>query len=276
VKKITLLALALILPIATSILHAQDADAPVDADGCKDSAFVTRMPGSTIHSCENKEYEQADLVIGKNDNGEQTKHIEGEYHYWDYGTRDGVSEIQVFRNLETALRNGGFHIVYEDPTAKITANKGKTWVAFENSGSYYYQTIITEQEMKQEMTADASSLQDQLEKSGHVAVYGILFDTGKATLQDGSTVTLTQILTLLQQNTDLKLRIEGHTDNVGSSASNKALSQKRADTVRTWLIAKGIAADRLTAQGFGDTKPVADNSTEDGRAKNRRVELAKQ
>ncbi len=275
-KKAVLLTMALIISIATPALRAQDADAPVDADGCKDSPLVTRMPGSTIHSCENKEYEQADLVIGKNDNGEQTKHIEGEYHYWDYGTRDGVSDIQVFRNLETALRNGGFHIVYEDPTTKITANKGNTWVGFENSGSYYYQTIITSQEMKQEMTADASSLHDELEKSGHVAVYGILFDTGKATLKDGSTDTLTQILTLLQQNADLKLRIEGHTDNVGSAASNQALSQKRAETVRTWLISQKIAADRLTAKGFGDTKPVADNSTEDGRAKNRRVELAKQ
>ena len=276
VKRAVLLPIALMIAIGTPALRAQDADAPVDADGCKDSTLVTRMPGSTIHSCENKEYEQADLVIGKNDNGEQTKHIEGEYHYWDYGTREGVSEIQVFRNLETALRNGGFHIVYEDPTAKITANKGKTWVAIENSGSYYYQTIITEQQMAQEVTADASSIKDELDKSGHIALYGILFDTGKATLQDGSTATLTQILTLLQQNADLKLRIEGHTDNVGKAASNQLLSQQRADSVRAWLIAHGIAADRLTAKGFGDTKPVADNSTEDGRAKNRRVELAKQ
>jgi outer membrane protein OmpA-like peptidoglycan-associated protein len=130
--------------------------------------------------------------------------------------------------------------------------------------------------MKQEVAADAPSIQDGLNKSGHVAVYGILFDTGKATIQDASSDTLNQILTLLQRNADLKLRIEGHTDNVGSVASNQVLSQKRAETVRTWLLSHGIAADRPTAKGFGDTKPVADHSTEDGRAKNRRVELAKQ
>ncbi len=266
--------LALLMTITPLALRAQDA--PEDYEGCKDSQLITRMPGSTIHSCENKEFEQADLPIAKGDDQEQTKHIEGEYHYWDYGTREGVSDIQVFRNLETALKTGGFHIVYENPTTTITANKGKTWIYFQNSGSFYYQTIITEQQMEQEVTADASSIKDELDKSGHIAVYGILFDTGKATLQDSSTATLQQIAKLLNDNPDLKLRIEGHTDNVGAAAANKVLSQKRAETVRAWLVGQGIAADRLTAQGFGDTKPVADNSTEDGRAKNRRVELAKQ
>ena len=83
------------------------------------------------------------------------------------------------------------------------------------------------------------------------------------------------MLKLLQDNPDLKLRVEGHTDNVGAKAANQLLSQKRAQAVMGWLIANGIDASRLTAQGFGDSKPVGDNSTEDGRAKNRRVELAK-
>ena len=157
----------------------------------------------------------------------------------------------------------------------ISANKGKTWVVIENSGSYYYQTIITEQEMKQEVTADASSLKDELEKSGHVAVYGILFDTGKATLQPSSEAILSEIVKLMQDNADLKLRVEGHTDNVGGAAANQALSQKRAETVKNWLVSHGIAADRLVAKGFGDTKPVADNSTDEGKSKNRRVELTK-
>ena len=271
VKKTALLPVLLALAFIPSTLSAQD-----DAEGCKDSPLVSRFPGGSIHSCENKEYEQLDVIVGKNDDGEIKKHVEGDYHYWDYGTREGVSEIQVFRNFETALRAGGFHIVYESSPEYISANKGKTWVVIDNRGDYYYQTIVTEQAMNQEVSADASSLQDELNKSGHVAVYGILFDTGKATIQPSSESALNEIQKLLTQNADLKLRIEGHTDNVGTAAANQALSEKRAQAVRDWLVGHSIAADRLTAKGFGATKPIADNSTDDGRAKNRRVELVKQ
>jgi outer membrane protein OmpA-like peptidoglycan-associated protein len=80
---------------------------------------------------------------------------------------------------------------------------------------------------------------------------------------------------LLQQNPDLKLRFEGHTDNQASAAANQALPEKRAQAVVAWLTTHGIPAASLTAKGFGRAQPVADNATEDGRAKNRRVELAK-
>ncbi|KAA6460134.1 OmpA family protein [Acidobacteria bacterium AB60] len=248
-----------------------------DAENCKDSSLITRMPGSTIHSCDKKEYDQKDIITGVNkDNEDITKHVEGPLESWDYGTREGVSDIQVFRNMETALKTGGFQMVFERSPGYISARKGKTWIIIENSGSYYYQTVVTEQEMKQEVTADASSLKDELDKSGHVAVYGILFDTGKATLQPASDEPLNQVLKLLQDDDSLKLTIEGHTDNVGAAAANRALSERRAQAVRDWLVSKGVSADRLTAKGYGDTKPVADNTTDEGRAKNRRVELVKQ
>jgi len=260
------------LVLGTASLHAQDQD----AEGCKDSAIITRMPGSTIHSCDNKEFDQKVMPISKDQDGNvKEKTVEGELHSWDYGTREGVSEIQVFRNFETALKKAGFTLVYEDSPGQITAQKGKTWFFLENSGSYYYQTIVTEKAMEQEVTADASSLSDELNKSGHVAVYGIQFDTGKATIQPSSENVLAEIVKLLQQNPDLKLRVEGHTDNQGNAAANQTLSDKRAQAVVVWLTGKGIPAGRLTAKGFGATKPVADNSTEDGRAKNRRVELVK-
>jgi outer membrane protein OmpA-like peptidoglycan-associated protein len=268
VKKLPL-ALAFALCLSVSPLFAQE-----DAENCKDSTLVTRMPGSTIHSCDNKEFDQFDITVDSKDDAPK-KHVEGELHSWDYGTRQGVSDIQVFRNLETALRTGGFRIVYENSPGYISANKGKTWVIIENSGSYYYQTIVTEQEMKQEVTADASSLKDELEKSGHVAIYGILFDTGKATIQPSSDSTLNEIVKLMQDNADLKLRVEGHTDNVGAAAANQSLSERRAQSVKAWLVSHGIAEDRLSIKGFGDTRPVADNSTDEGKTKNRRVELAK-
>src|ERR1019366_3759242 len=138
------------------------------------------------------------------------------------------------------------------------------------------QQIVAVKGMNQEVTADASSLADAIKKSGHVTVYGINFDTGKSAILPDSQDVLQQVLKLLQDNPDLKLRIEGHTDNVGAKAANQALSQKRAQAVMGWLIANGVDVSRLTAQRAGDSTPIADNSTDAGRAKNRRVELAKQ
>jgi OmpA-OmpF porin, OOP family len=262
----------LALLASANTLRAQDEDKPQDAEGCKDSPLLSRFPGSIIHSCDNKEYEQADFPMGDKD----PKHVEGEFHYWDIGTREGTSEIQVFRNFQTALKNAGFAIDFTNSPAQIVAHKGATWIFIDNRGSYYYQTIVTAKEMKQEVTADASSLSDEITKSGHVAVYGIHFDTGKAAILPDSENVLQEIAKLLQQNADLKLKVEGHTDNQGNAAANQALSERRAQAVVAWLSAHGIMASRLSAKGLGQTNPVADNSTEDGRAKNRRVELVKQ
>jgi len=252
-------------------LRAQEEERK-DAEGCKDSPLITRFPGSIINSCDNKEYDQADLPW--KDGG--TKHVEGEYHYWDIATRPGTSEIQVYRNFQTAIKNAGFTIDYTMSPDQIVAHKGSTWVFIDSRGDYYYQTIVTEKEMKQEVTADASSLSDDINKSGHVAVYGIRFETGKAAILPDSESVLGEIVKLLQQNPDLKLRVEGHTDNQGNAAANQSISEKRAQAVVAWLTAHGVEAGRLTAKGLGQTKPVEDNSTEDGRAKNRRVELVKQ
>jgi len=220
-------------------------------EGCKDSPLVTRFPGGAIHSCENKEYKQGDFPISDSD----TKHLEGECHYWDYGTREGVNDIQVFRNLQTALKNGGFTIDYTSSPGARVGHKGATWIYIDNKGTFYYQTIITVKEMQQEATADASSLAGETEKSGHVAVYGINFDTGKAAILPSSEKALNEIVKLLKQNADLKLRVERHTDNQGNAAANQALSEKRAQAMVAWLTAHGMAATRLTAKGLGQTKP---------------------
>ena len=258
--------------IATT-LRAQDPD----AEGCKDSPFVTRFPGSHIDSCENKEFDEAELPVSRNKNGEEvTKTFEGEVHSWTYETREGTSNLQLFRNFETALKQSGFAIDFEDKPERITAHKGNTWIYIYSRVTAYEQKTVTIKEMKQEVTADASSLNDEINKSGRVAVYGIHFDTGKATILADSENILGEIVKLLQQNEDLKLLVEGHTDNQGIAAANQALSEKRAQAVVAWLTAHGVPASRLSAKGFGQTKPLTDNGTEDGRAKNRRVELVKQ
>ncbi len=273
-RRLTALLISTFLCLSVG-LFAQD-DAPTDAEGCKDSQLVSRMPGSLIHSCDNKEFEQATMPIGKDAEGNVTeKTFEGEFHSWDYGTRDGVSEIQVFRNFETALKQGGFKIIYEDSPGIITANKGNTWYQLDNKGTFYYQTIITVKAMEQEVTADASSIADGLTKSGHIALYGIHFETGKAAILPDSEDLLSEVAKMLQQNPVVKVSVEGHTDNVGPVAANQALSEKRAQAVVAWLSSHGIEAVRLKAKGWGQTMPVDDNSTDAGRAKNRRVELVK-
>jgi outer membrane protein OmpA-like peptidoglycan-associated protein len=114
-------------------------------------------------------------------------------------------------------------------------------------------------------------------EKGKVTLYGIQFDFNQATIKAESEPVLKEVGSLLQQQSDLKLRVQGHTDNVGKPAYNLELSRKRADSVKAYLVQNfTIEASRLTTEGFGDTRPIAKNDTEQGRTQNRRVELAKQ
>ena len=104
---------------------------------------------------------------------------------------------------------------------------------------------------------------------------GVTFDSGKAVIKKESEQILNYTFQELKDNPNMKIEIRGYTDNVGNAYSNKKLSQERADAVRLWLVKKGIDALRITAIGFGIENPIADNSTEEGRKKNRRIELFK-
>ncbi|WP_234570989.1 OmpA family protein [Rhodohalobacter sp. 614A] len=125
------------------------------------------------------------------------------------------------------------------------------------------------------VAAGGMDLYSSLESEGRVATRGILFETGSDRIQPGSAATLEEILGMLRQHADLRLRIEGHTDNVGNTSSNQELSQSRAEAVRDYLVEQGIDASRLEAIGMGEEHPVADNNTEAGREQNRRVELVR-
>jgi outer membrane protein OmpA-like peptidoglycan-associated protein len=120
------------------------------------------------------------------------------------------------------------------------------------------------------------SIYDDLVAAGHVATQGLLFDTGSDQLQPESTPTLKKIAAMLTDHPDLRIRIEGHTDNVGSKDANRALSGNRAASVKAVLVRDyGISAGRLDSKGLGDSKPVGKNDTPEGRQNNRRVELVK-
>jgi outer membrane protein OmpA-like peptidoglycan-associated protein len=125
--------------------------------------------------------------------------------------------------------------------------------------------------------SETDVLYDALAAKGRWATQGILFETGRSNLKPESRPVLKEIAATMQKYPDLKLLIEGHTDNVGSAATNLTLSDARAAAVRAALVSEfGIAGERLTTKGLGDTKPAVPNSTPAGRAQNRRVELVKQ
>jgi flagellar motor protein MotB len=256
-----------------SVLAAQE-----DAEGCKDSPLLTRLAGCHIRYCSKSDFDAAELNIKTS----ATKTVEGKVEKIHYECQ-GKSALQVRRNAEQALRTAGFTLDftgYDVPTHYVTAHKGGLWVAVKASETgadcnYDFISVLAG-EMTQEMASDAKAWADEINKSGHVAVYGIEFDTGKAALKPESEKVLSQVLALLNGQPDWKIRIEGHTDSTGTRQGNQVLSQQRAGSVVAWLVNNGIASTRLVAAGLGDTRPVADNSTEEGRARNRRVELAKQ
>ncbi len=125
-----------------------------------------------------------------------------------------------------------------------------------------------------EQVIQANDMLKALNTDGFIAL-NILFDVGKSTIKKESEPIIEQIYLLLKSNPQLIISVEGHTDNTGNVESNKKLSEARAKTVMDTLIAKGIGKERLSSIGWGQEKPVADNNTEEGKAKNRRVVIVK-
>jgi len=136
-------------------------------------------------------------------------------------------------------------------------------------------TVLEKQAMKSSLGfLDAAAMKKELDAKGHVALY-INFDTDKATLRPDAQPIIAEVDKLLTSDQALKLSIEGHTDNTGGADHNRELATARARSVLGALVGLGVDASRLSSKGFGPDKPIADNSTDAGRAKNRRVELVK-
>ncbi|MBO6518369.1 MAG: OmpA family protein [Bacteroidia bacterium] len=114
---------------------------------------------------------------------------------------------------------------------------------------------------------------EELVKKVNLAAKNVHFETASATIKQESYADLDSIVEILLDNPTINVYVEGHTDNVGNPADNMTLSQKRAESVKAYLVGKGVDATRLEAKGYGETQPIADNSTEEGRALNRRVEV---
>lgn len=174
----------------------------------------------------------------------------------------------------------GIHYV----SAKLARPEGHVYVSLlvDDQGGNFRPNVemyvIEMKPMESELIAvDAASLANDINRTGHASVYGIYFDTGKADVKPESDATLKEIAKLFQGDPMLKLYVVGHTDNQGALDLNMELSRRRADAVLAALTTKyAVPAGRLRAYGSGPYAPVASNDNEDGRAKNRRVELVKQ
>jgi outer membrane protein OmpA-like peptidoglycan-associated protein len=254
-----------------------------DKEGCKDPALFTRMTGYHIYRCDDLQFDKFEFRISDS----KTQIVEGHSLFIMYDLNENVqapSPLQTVRNYTNAVKKIGGQVVYEwddaGPNAvfKVVKNGMEVWACVYASYNGSYNIHVIEKEaMKQDVVADASSMASSIKETGKVAVYGIYFDTGKATLKPESLPTLQEIAKLLKTNPGLKLYVVGHTDNKGAFDANMKLSMDRAAAVVNALVTKqSVSAASLKACGDGPTAPVATNETEEGKALNRRVELVKQ
>lgn len=256
-----------------------------DKEGSKDYPGITRMPGYYLYGYDESQFDSASFTVAKA--GKETQEqVEGKLYKFHYCIKDNVpatSALQVIRNYENAARAAGGQVlrdasfdsgVRREATIRMAKDGAEVWLAIEARSDAHWITIIEKQGMQQEVTIDAAALNRDLVASGRVAVYGIYFDTGKSEVKPESEPALVEIAKLLSQNPGLRVFIVGHTDMVGDATTNVKLSQARAQAVVSALVTKhGVANSRLIAFGNGPYAPVGSNKSEDGRAKNRRVEL---
>jgi len=253
-----------------------------DSERFKPPTLFTRPPGCWGDWTEEKEFEAYDFTVSR----DKVEHVEGHFakylYRYDESRGPRPSDLQVIRNYQKAATQIGGKVIYENEdhnqtTLRISNADKETWVSVEPYGPQFTLVIVERQAMKQDVVADAGALQSGLAEVGHVEVPGIYFDFGKSEVNPESMPALEQVVKLLQENPLMRVWVVGHTDSAGSAESNVVLSNARAAAViRVLTQQMGIASRRLAPHGAGPYSPVASNKTEEGRAKNRRVELVEQ
>jgi outer membrane protein OmpA-like peptidoglycan-associated protein len=208
--------------------------------------------------------------------------VEGKYtriHYYLLDTQAQPGGLAIRRNYENAVKSIGGEVVFSDSNVSVMKanHKGaEVWVevqaGIQYSGRTYFVHIVEKEAMQQIITADAMAA--AIDKDGFIAL-DVHFATGKADILPESNPIINEIAAMLKKRPTLRVGVEGHTDNTGTPEGNRNLSTARAKSVVAALAAAGIAGNRTIPAGFGQDKPIADNRTEEGRAKNRRVEIVK-
>ena len=291
------IAAALLTAALPLLATAQEDWQKPHVEGAKEHRLLKFYPQSSVYEYAIADFDSVEMVTGidRKKDDVVTTTLEGRITKYDSVHKPGTSPLEMLRNYENALKKAGFvtmlagkgdfggsPVGHNDTIGTFRLDVGgKPSVYVHVTGHpdpaapWSKVTIVELKAMEQKLEANADAWFEEISKSGRVAVHGINFDTGKATIRPDSAKVLGEILKLANAHADLRLTIEGHTDNVGNAAANRKLSEERANAVKAWLVGKGVKAERLATVGFGDAKPIADNSGEDGRARNRRVELVR-
>jgi len=271
--------------ISMIFVSASALAAGADAAGCKDPAmFPKRVPNYVIASCKTANDTETFRWPG---GSEQPLGLRTEVTYRVANIEKGASPKYIAANYANAIKSIGGTLLLDPAkttlgdrlTARVAVEGRDVWVHLTSDsavikGNWQTYRVVTLAVDQAAQVVTAQKMLDELSKDGFVTLY-INFDTAKWDIKPESQGTIDEIVSMLKSDTALKISVEGHTDNVGQPAANKTLSANRARSVMEALVSGGIDANRLESAGHGQEKPVADNRTEDGRAKNRRVELVK-
>jgi outer membrane protein OmpA-like peptidoglycan-associated protein len=277
----TLLFFTLIL-VPIRFLKAQE---NIDADNCKDHLFFNRIEKFYISECK-QNYNEYEFTIGE----DKTQTFEGtvteiQYSYSGPDEPNLPSKLQVVKNYESAILKMGGKKIYSS-TLENGGFTGATFY-FKKDGSEYWLGIynlknnpvneftfilLKKEVMIQEIKGN--EMFDKINGNESLILY-ITFETGKSTIKIESQSIINELYKMLVENPTLNIVIEGHTDDVGNSTTNKILSKQRAENLKNELNIKGISLERISTVGYGQEKPIADNKLEEGRAKNRRVVIRK-
>jgi outer membrane protein OmpA-like peptidoglycan-associated protein len=253
--------------------------------------LIRPFPGSTFDDFRSEQFNfgEYEFRVGTPPRNYTSETISGlkrtlrYFLYKDDGTpnRD-VSQVEYFENFKAAALKKGGVVKWEDRNYGLVftiprEDGGITWchVTVAVSPARTTLNIIDEKPLVTSLEFTPSQMMAALDADGKIALYGILFDFDKATLQQFSNKQLQDVLTLLIQNPELRLEIQGHTDSDGSEAYNKQLSERRAESVLNYLVLFGVDPSRLQARGYGESMSVAPNDSDENKAKNRRVELVR-
>jgi hypothetical protein len=258
-----------IVPLPIALTLAQPASTPEKVVPAKGNfPYLAPLPGSKFVGGQHDPGPMFVTLPGTN----QPEIVATGYILKTYRPADGQSQIEWFTVYNDALPKAGWTIINASHSgdAAITAHYGlhgrNIW-AFLHMGGGGYSFLVGDE------IAGTGGLGADLSNQCHVALTGVLFDFNKSTLKPESDPVLERVHALLVKDVALKLEVQGHTDNVGTDSYNQTLSEARAAAVVGWLTQHGVAAGRLSSRGYGKTMPIADNKTDEGRARNRRVEI---
>ncbi len=305
----TLVLAAVVLLLASSSLVGA-----AQKDVGQDHPLLTRFPGSVIVRHKSDEFDALLIPVGKAtgiDQYAESASVEGKVTRITYEMPVGHSTAEVFRSYRDALLDSGFDVLYScemnecgDPLYfqklerpfiirgehRYLAVKGD----LPQGGVYVTVRVYTTARQDPPVRAmvnvvevgrideglvkiNAEAMAAEIGRQGHVALYGIYFDTDKADIKPASKATLDEMGKFLADHPEMKVYIVGHSDNAGTLSYNMDLSRRRAESVMQALVAhQGIDPERLVPRGVGPLAPVASNRTDEGRARNRRVDMVAQ